>query len=158
MNKNTPSQSDSETEWTPCTPGDLGEFVTVMKKRKQISHLITGAEILTGCLVVGLIGFLAVSQFGSAADGKNLQAQEASKKHYAGGLYCKEVLAHANDYISSTLSAELSHKMDLHLANCPRCQKKIDQLKANAHNVEVDQKAALRKQAAWEAYLLALNQ
>lgn len=157
MNKNNPieHQTDSEADWSACAPGDLGQFVSVMKKRKQISHLITGAEILTACLAVGLIGFLGINQLSSSA---NQQTQQAQTKPCPGGLYCKDVLAHAKAYVAHTLDQKLTQKVDAHLADCPHCQKKIDQLKANAHNNAADQKAALQKQTAWEVYLLALNQ
>lgn len=160
MNKNNSveHQPESEGEWSSCPAGSLCQFVSVMKKRKQISHLITGAEILTVCLAVGLLGFLGVNQLSSSGGVANLQEPQAPNKPCPGGLYCKEVLAHANAYVAHTLDQKLTQKVDAHLADCPHCQKKIDQLKANAHNNGVDQKAALQKQAAWEAYLLALNQ
>ncbi|MCA9014076.1 MAG: zf-HC2 domain-containing protein [Planctomycetaceae bacterium] len=160
MNKNnlTEHQSEPETEWSACAPGDLGQFVSVMKKRKQISHLITGAEILTACVAVGLIGFLGLNQITGSSGAANQTQQQVAEKPCPGGLYCKEVLEHAKAYVAHTLDQKLTEKVDVHLANCPHCQKKIDQLKANAHNNAAVQKAALQKQAAWEAYLLALNQ
>ncbi|QDV54010.1 zf-HC2 domain-containing protein [Gimesia fumaroli] len=160
MNKNNPieHQPESEAEWSTCPAGSLCRFVSVMKKRKQISHLITGAEILTACLAVGFIGFLGINQLSGSANLSNQQAEHAPKKPCPGGLYCKDVLAHAKEYVAHTLDQNLTQKVDAHLADCPHCQKKIDQLKANAHNNAGDQKAALQKQAAWEAYLLALNQ
>ena len=160
MNKNNSieHQQDSEAEWSDCAPGDLGQFVSVMKKRKQISHLITGAEILTVCLAVGLIGFLGLNQLSSSPGEANQPGPDIAKKPCPGGLYCEDVRSHAEAYVAHTLNQELTQKVDAHLAACPHCQKKIDQLKANAHNNAADQKAALQKQAAWEAYLLALNQ
>ncbi|WP_339730342.1 zf-HC2 domain-containing protein [uncultured Gimesia sp.] len=157
MNKNNSvkHQPDSEGEWSACPAGNLCKFVSVMKKRKQISHFITGAEILTVCLAIGLIGFLGMNQFSSEA---NQPGQRIAEKPCPGGLYCKEVLAHAKGYVAHTLDQELTQKVDAHLADCPHCQKKVDQLKANAHNNAANQKAALQKQAAWETYLLALNQ
>lgn len=160
MNKNNAieHQPDSKGEWNACPAGNLCQFVSVMKKRKQISHLITGAEILTVCLAVGLIGFLGMNQLSSSSRLANSPVQRVAEKPCPGGLYCKDVLAHAKAYVAHTLDQKLTQKIDVHLADCPHCQKKIDQLKANAHNNAADQKAVFQKQAAWEAYVLALNQ
>lgn len=160
MNKNNPTElkQDSETEWQPCTSGDLGQFVSVMKKRKQISRFITGAEIVTACLVLGMVGFFSMNQVSEPSSQINQAATETLKNFCPGGIYCPEVINHAKDYVSNQLDQELTQKIENHLANCPHCQKKVDQLKANRHNNAADQKAALLKQANWEAYLLALNQ
>tara|TARA_R110002111_G_scaffold255157_1_gene321241 strand:+ start:28064 stop:28537 length:474 start_codon:yes stop_codon:yes gene_type:complete len=157
MNKNntTDYQQASETEWHACAPGDLGHFVSVMKKRKQIGHLITGAEIVTVCLAVGLVGFLGMNQLSSSPTSP---VERIANKACPGGLYCAEVLEHAQDYVAHKLNQETSLKVEAHLADCPHCQKKVDQLKANMHNNAAVQKAALQKQADWESYLLALNQ
>ncbi|MFH1299814.1 MAG: zf-HC2 domain-containing protein [Planctomycetota bacterium] len=157
MNKNNPTehQQASETEWHACAPGDLGHFVSVMKKRKQIGHLITGAEIVTVCMAVGLVGFLGLDQLSSSP---TPPAERVANKACPGGLYCKEVLEHAKDFVAHKLNQETTQKVEAHLANCPHCQKKVDQLKANMHNNATARKAALQKQADWETYLLALNQ
>ena len=157
MNKNNPTeyQDDAETEWQSCAPGDLGRFVSVMKKRKQISHLITTAEIATVCLVVGVVGFFGMNQL---ANSSNPPSENIAEKHRPGGLDCTEVLALAKDYVSKALDQKTTQKVKAHLADCPRCQKKVDQLQANRHNNADVQKIALQKQADWESYLLALNQ
>ncbi|MFK7776518.1 MAG: zf-HC2 domain-containing protein [Gimesia sp.] len=155
MNKNNPNevQNNSDPEWQACAPGDLSRFVSVMKKRKQISHLITAAEIATVCLVVGAVGFFGMNQFSNSSTQPNIAEQ-----HRPGGLYCSEVLVLAKDYVADALDQKTTQKVDTHLANCPSCQKKLDQLQANRHNNAVSQKATLQKQAEWESYLLALNQ
>lgn len=156
MNENNLAQQPSDSEWNACPHGDLGRFVSVMKKRKKISHLITAAEIVTVCLVVGMIGFFGFNQFSNSS---TPPSNEIAEQYYCpGGIYCSDVIAHAQDFISHQLDQEMSHKIEQHLANCPHCQKKVDQLKANRHNDAADQKAAALKQAKWEAYLLALNQ
>jgi|GEM_PF-2352187 len=160
MNKNNPTETqlDSEAEWRACAPGDLGNFVSVMKKRKQISHLITAAEVVTVCLSVGLIGFFGMNQLSSSSRESTQPVARVADKACPGGLYCPEVLARAKDYVAHTLNQEMTQKVEAHLADCPHCQKKVDQLKANMHNNAAIQKAAMQKQANWESYLLALNQ
>ncbi|MCH9656104.1 MAG: zf-HC2 domain-containing protein [Planctomycetes bacterium] len=159
MNKNNPSehQDPSEAEWQACTPGDLGRFVSVMKKRKQISYLISAAEIATVCLVVGGIGFFGLNQLSnsSTTPQENITEQH---QHRPGGLYCSEVLALAKDYVANLLDQKTTQKVEAHLADCPSCQKKVDQLQANRHNNAAELKTALQKQADWESYVLALNQ
>ncbi len=155
MNENNSTKHQSDTEWNACPQGDLEHFVSVMKKRKQISHWITGAEIVTACLAVGLIGFFGMNQLSTPS---NPSPAEIAENYCPGGLYCSEVLSHAKDFVAHQLDQELSQKIERHLVDCPHCQKKVDQLKANRHNGAADQKAALQKQAKWEAFLLALNQ
>src|SRR5690606_19278545 len=129
----------------------LCQFVSVMKKRKQISHLITGAEILTVCLVVGLIGFVGMNQIsGSSGD------QIAGKK-MPGGINCQQALDYAGDYVAHRLDQNTEQQMQVHLAHCPKCQKKVDEIEANMHNNPAQLKAARQNQADWEAYVLALN-
>jgi len=156
MNKNNPieHQDDTETEWQACAPGDLGRFVSVMKKRKQISYLITATEIATVCLVVGVIGFFGMNQLSNSS---NPPSENIAEKHRPGGLYCSEVLALAKDYVAKVLDQKTTQKIEAHLADCPYCQKKVDQLQTNRHNNADVQKIALQKQADWESYLLALN-
>ena len=157
MNKNNPTenQSETDTEWQSCTPGELCRFVSVMKKRKQISHLITAAEVATICLVVGVIGFFGMNQLSQSSQSPT---ENITEKHRHGSLYCKEVLALAKDYVAKALDQETTRKVEAHLAHCPRCQKKVDQLQANRHNTATSRNIALQKQAAWESYVLALNQ
>jgi hypothetical protein len=157
MNKNNPTkhQGTSETEWQACEPSDLGRFVSVMKKRRQISHLITAAEIATVCLVVGVIGFFGMNQLSKSP---SPPSGNIAEKHRPGGLYCSEVLALAKDYVSNVLDQKTTQKVEAHLADCPGCQKKLDQLQVNRHNNAAVQKIALHKQADWESYVLALNQ
>ena len=153
MNKNNPTGLQDESEWQACAPGDLGRFVSVMKKRKQISYLITAAEVATVCLVVGAVGFFGMNQFSNSSTSPSV-----AEKHPPGGLYCSEVLVLAKDYVANVLDQKTTQKVAAHLADCPRCQKKLDQLQANRHNNAAIQKAAFQKQANWESYLLALNQ
>lgn len=154
MNKNNPTSTETEPEWQACAPGDLCQFVSVMKKRKKISHLITGAEILTVCLVVGLIGFVGMNQMSGSAGSSS--DQMAGKK-MPGGINCKQALDYASDYIAHRLDQHTEHQMQVHLAHCPKCQKKVDEIEANRHNDPAQLKAARQKQADWETYVLALN-
>lgn len=159
MNKNNPAktQSDSQTEWQTCAQGELGQFVSVMKKRKQISHVITGAEILTVCLAVGLVGFFGMNQIsGSATPPADQQVAGKSKK-MPGGINCKQALDYASDFIAHHLDADMEHRMEVHLAHCPGCQEKVDELRANMQNNPAQIKAAEQRQADWEAYVMALN-
>ena len=160
MNKNDPTEQhqDSETKWQPCASGDLSQFVSVMKKRKQVSRFITGAEIVTACLIIGMVGFFGMNQLSGPSSQTIQVSTEDSENFCPGGIYCPEVIDHAKDYVSNLLDQELTQKIEAHLVNCPHCQKKVDQLRANMDNNAADQKAALLKQAKWEAYLLALNQ
>lgn len=152
MNKNNPTEHQNDSEWKACEPGDLGRFVSVMKKRKQISYLITAAEVATVCLVVGTVGFFGMNQFSSSST-----TPELAKKHRPGGLDCSEVIKLADDYLANALDQKTTQKVEAHLADCPGCQKKLDQLHANRHNNAAIQNAALQKQVQWESYLLALN-
>lgn len=155
---NTPeTQADSQAEWRSCAPGDLGQFVTVMKKRKKIGHLITGAEILTACLAIGLVGFFGMQQLPGSPEEPG-QSLVAKGKKCPGGLYCDEVLEQAQAFVAHKLDQETSDKMKEHLAACPHCQKKVDQLRANMHNNAAAHKALPQKEAEWEAFLLTLNQ
>ncbi|QDT94523.1 anti-sigma factor family protein [Gimesia algae] len=156
MNKNNPTQSSAhtDTEWRDCAPGDLCQFVSVMKKRKQISHLITGAEILTVCLVVGLIGFVGMNQMSGSA---GTSGDQIAGKKMPGGINCQQALDYANDFIAHRLDTHTQQQMQVHLAHCPKCQKKVDEIEANMHNKPAQLKAARQKQADWEAYVLALN-
>lgn len=148
------TESDSESEWQACAPGDLEQFVTVMKKRRQISHLITGAEILTACLAIGLVGFFGMNMLSGSTD---QVASKAGKKH-PGGLYCDEVLNQAQAFVNHQLDPEAMHNMEEHLAHCPGCQKKVDQLRANMHNNAAAHRVPARDEAEWDAFLLTLNQ
>lgn len=153
MNKNNPTEHQDDSEWQACEPGDLGHFVSVMKKRKQISYLITAAEVATVCLVVGAFGFFGMNQFSNSST-----TPELAKKHRPGGLDCSEVIKLADEYLAHALDQKTTQKVEAHLADCPRCQKKLDQLHTNRHNNATSQKADLQKQAQWESFLLTLNQ
>ena len=153
-----PTEADSESEWQACAPGDLDQFVCVMKKRRKISHLITGAEILTACLAVGLVGFLGLNSIsGSGHQPAEHVVRKQGQKH-PGGLYCDQALDYAKAFVNQQLDEETMHKMHEHLAHCPGCQKKVDQLRENMHNNAAAHRVPPQDEAGWMAAQLTLNQ
>ena len=101
-------QSD---QWEPCTPGELQRVVTRIKtheRRLMLKQLGGGAA---GVLVLGVGGYLA-SQYGP----------RSSQQRY-GGIACSEVMRLMPRYRARELSAELTRKIQIHVAECPRCGK-----------------------------------
>lgn len=158
MNTQITSETESESEWQACAPGDLEQFVTVMKKRRKVSHMITGAEILTACLAVGLVGFFGLNSFSGSAEPPTEQVAKKVGKKCPGGLYCDEALNHAEAFVTHKLDAETTSKMKEHLAHCPGCQKKVDQLRINMHNNATAHIGPLQEESEWDAFVLTLNQ
>lgn len=154
----TETEADSHSEWQACAPGDLGQFVSIMKKRRKISHLITGAEILTACLAVGLLGFFGMNGLPGSTDQPTKQVVERAGQKHPGGLYCDEVKEYAKAFVNHQLDQETTDKVKEHLAHCPRCKEKLDQLRANMHNNAAAHHVPPQEEAEWEAFLLTLNQ
>lgn len=103
------SQSNSNDGWQPCTQGELIGLVDDLKRRQRNRVLArAGAASVAAMLVVAV----AVGVWFSPA---------ANSGQDFGGLTCREVVAHFDDYYAKRLDPDLAARIQLHLANCPQC-------------------------------------
>ena len=101
-------QSD---QWEPCTPGELQRLATRLKTHERRLMLKQLGGVAAGVLVLGVGGYLASQHW-----------PRSSEQRY-GGIACAEVMRLMPRYRARELSAELTQKIQIHLAECPQCGK-----------------------------------
>jgi hypothetical protein len=82
------------------------ETIQVRHRRRALKQLgAAGAAVV----VFGIVGYAAIGR------------THFPRETRYGGLACGEVMELLPDYQAKRLSAELSHKVTLHLRQCPDC-------------------------------------
>ena len=98
-------------QWEPCAPGELQRVVTRIKTHERRLMLKQLGGAVAGVFVLGVGGYLAS------------QHEPWSSPQRYGGIACGEVMRLMPRYRARELSTELTQKIQIHLAECPRCGK-----------------------------------
>ena len=72
-------------------------------------------------IAVGVTLFLAARNVGGPGDGQSI-----------GGVWCSDVMELAEDYVAGRLDAAVMEQVTAHIAGCPNCREKIDELRASS--------------------------
>ena len=108
-----------EYNWEPCSTGEINNMISSvrkMKQRKKTLRTITTVASIATVLLVCSLPFI----------GQETQAKPTG--HNIGGIFCSEVITHAEQYQNGTISEEIKAKIKVHLAACHMCQEEYNQL------------------------------
>ena len=109
MMTETYSEADA---WTACTPGALQQVAAhVRRRRRRREFLWQAGSVTAGIAVLGVGGYWATRLITSPSG------------HPYGGIACAEVMRLMPRYQTGELSAEMSKRIQIHLARCPDCGK-----------------------------------
>jgi hypothetical protein len=97
-------QSEIDSGWTQCRPGEISDMVAQIKRRKKIVTIqFTVGTTLSILLVLTVFALSRPAHFDF------------------GGITCAEVHEHNRAFVAGELSVELTNQIKTHLSQCPDC-------------------------------------
>ena len=102
-------------EWNTASGQEVSQLAHHLRRRKTRRQFLQASSAV-GCIAVVTGGWWLLRPVPSASENK------------FGGLTCSEVAARANDYMQGRLSDVEADKMQQHLAQCPSCKSKFDEM------------------------------
>jgi len=112
-----PKKNGQRDEWAACQQGEIGQLAQQLKARRRFQSVQRGAGLVVVFLIVSAAGYFVVVDNPSNGDLE------------FGGMTCSEVGRHVSEFIADTLHPELKSKIQQHLAHCPGCRERVEQLR-----------------------------
>ncbi len=117
-------RSEADDGWRPCPAGELQRLASRMKRQHKRELLacagVVGAVLLALAAGMYAIGPLATGNH--SIDGNSI-----------GGLSCQQVRHMLPQYAKHQLSAAETVRVQNHLADCPACARRLQQIQGASH-------------------------
>lgn len=128
--------------WENCRPGEVGRLVHRLKYRRRQRTVKAGLVAISACTLLLVAG---ITWYGG-------QTSQVSRRNFAGGITCRDVLQQATQFVNRELDVATSGKIRLHLEQCPNCRERIERMQ-QAHDVN-----AAAERASLSASAVVVNQ
>lgn len=120
---NSPHDSRNEL-WSPCCGGEIGRLVDRLHRRRRLRRLRRIAGPVALLLVAAVLVYSAMAP--------------RQPERVVAGMNCRETRQHAEEYIAGELDEEAEERVRLHLADCPSCEKYIEDLQRKSKSSSQD--------------------
>jgi hypothetical protein len=112
MNDSPDTQNDN---WAACPEGTVRGLVSQLQTRKRNEKIQRGVAIVAMLFVSVFLGSYVAGWL--TPDSKDF-----------GGISCRQVVEHAEGYVTQSLDAETRGKISAHLKQCDHCRPIIENL------------------------------
>ncbi len=121
-----PPSSTEEIAWDACPQGEIQGMVKSLELQRKNRRLQNAAFIGGAMMVLLAVGMWLEPQF----------AGEPKEPNF-GGIVCSKVQENLQAYLAKTIDPSLAEKIQLHLAECPHCQEKLEMMQPKPMSVTV---------------------
>ena len=113
--------STADESWRDCPAGEVDALARRLRSRTRMQAARRFTTGVVAMIAVGVTLFLAARDVGEPGYGKSI-----------GGVWCSDVMELAEDYVAGRLDAAIMEQVTAHIAGCPSCREKIDELRAGS--------------------------